>query len=99
MEFTKDHQPTKGRGRVKGSKNKRSQFTKLLTDEALKQVTAAVASGESWAIQLVINRTHPQLKAITPVDSLDGELLQAKIKEVAEFEQRLLALEAQANES
>ncbi len=95
--FSKDNQPAKN-GRKAGGKNKRSQFSETLTASALEQLTAAVDSGESWAIQLVIGRTHPALKPITPVDSLDGDLLAAKIKEVAEFEERLRALEI-SNES
>jgi hypothetical protein len=95
--FSKDNQPVKN-GRKAGGKNKRSQFSDTLTTSALGQLTAAVDSGESWAIQLVIARTHPALKPITPVNSLDGDLLAAKIKEVSEFEERLNALE-QANET
>ncbi len=94
MQFSKDHQPTKN-GRPKGSRNKRSQFGDAMTATALKQLQAAVDDGESWAVQLVLNKTHPSLKPVTPVNSLDGELLQAKIKELSEFEERLAALERQ----
>ena len=92
--FSATNQP-KVKGRPAGSKNKRSQFTDTLNKSALEQLTAAVTQGESWAVQLVIARSFPQLKAITPVDSLDGQLLQAKIKEVSEFEERLTLLEDQ----
>jgi hypothetical protein len=94
-EFTSDRQPAK-RGRQKGSKNKRSQFSKALTDEALKQVTEAVTQGESWAIQLVIARTHPALKPITDESSLDALMIKAKIKEVYELEKRIEAIENEA---
>ena len=95
--FSKDNQPV-NKGRKAGFKNKRYQFSETLTASALEQLTAAVNIGESWAIQAVIARTHPQLKAVTPVNSLDGHLLAAKIKEVVEFEERLNALE-QANKT
>ena len=96
--FSEHNQP-QGRGRPKGSKDKRSQFSDSMTKTALAQLSEAVTQGESWAITLVVSRTHPALKTITPKDSLEGELLAAKIKEVAEFEERLNALEVQANES
>jgi hypothetical protein len=39
----------------------------------------------------------PALKPITPEDSLDGDMLALKMKEISEFEQRLVALENQKN--
>jgi hypothetical protein len=90
--FTATNQPT-GKGRPRGSKNKRSQFTDAMTSTALDKLDIALADGESWAIQLVINRTHPALKAITPEGSLDGDFLKLKMKEISEFEQRIAALE------
>jgi hypothetical protein len=91
--FSATNQPTNN-GRPKGSKNKRGQFSKELTEQALEQLTLAVNKGESWAIQEVFKRTHPTLKPITPVDSLDGDMLALKIKEISELEQRLIALES-----
>ena len=90
--FTATNQPT-GKGRPRGSKNKRSQFTDAMTSTALDKLDIALASAEPWAIQLVINRTHPALKAITPEGSLDGDFLKLKMKEISEFEQRIAALE------
>jgi hypothetical protein len=91
--FTATNQPA-GNGRPLGSKNKRSQFTDAMTSTALEKLDIALADGESWAIQLVINRTHPALKAITPEGSLDGDFLKLKMKEISEFEERLVALES-----
>ena len=95
--FTATNQPT-GKGRPRGSKNKRSQFTDAMTSTALDKLDIALADGESWAIQLVINRTHPALKAITPEGSLDGDFLKLKMKEISEFDERIAALEQRLNE-
>jgi hypothetical protein len=96
--FSATNQPANN-GRPKGSRNKRGQFSKELTEQALEQLTLAVNKGESWAIQEVFKRTHPTLKPITPEDSLDGVMLALKIKEVSDFEERLLNLEAKTSES
>ena len=90
--FTATNQPT-GKGRPRGSKNKRSQFTDAMTSTALDKLDIALADGEIWAIQLIINRTHPALKAITPEGSLDGDFLKLKMKEISEFDERIAALE------
>jgi hypothetical protein len=95
--FSATNQPVNN-GRPKGSKNKRGQFSKELTTQALEQLTLEVRQGEAWAIQEVVKRTHPTLKPITAEDSLDGELLILKIKEITELEQRLITLESKANE-
>ncbi len=91
--FSATNQPSNN-GRPKGSRNKRGQFSQELAKQALEQLTLAVNQGESWAIQEVFKRTHPTLKPITPVDSLDGDMLALKIKEISELEQRLIALES-----
>jgi hypothetical protein len=96
--FSATNQPLNN-GRPKGSRNKRGQFSKELTTQALEQLTLAVSNGEAWAVQEVFKRTHPTLKPITPVDSLEGDMLALKIKEVSEFEERLLILEAKTSES
>ena len=92
MKFSATNQPT-GKGRPRGSKNKRSQFTDAMTSTALDKLDIALADGEIWAIQLIINRTHPALKAITPEGSLDGDFLKLKMKEISEFDERIAALE------
>jgi hypothetical protein len=94
--FSATNQPANN-GRPKGSKNKRGQFSKELTEQALEQLTIAVNQGESWAIQEVFKRTHPTLKPITPEESLDGDYIKAKLFEIQEMEQRLIALENQKN--
>jgi hypothetical protein len=91
--FSATNQPSNN-GRPKGSRNKRGQFSQELAKQALEQLTLAVNQGESWAIQEVFKRTHPTLKPVTPVDSLDGDMLALKIKEISELEQRLIALES-----
>jgi hypothetical protein len=95
--FTATNQPV-GNGRPLGSKNKRSQFTDAMTSTALEKLDIALSDGESWAIQLVINKTHPALKAITPEGSLDGDFLKLKMKEISEFDERIQALEQRLNE-
>jgi hypothetical protein len=47
----------------------------------------------------VLKRISPTLKPITPEESLDGDMLALKIKEVSEFEERLSNLEAKTSES
>jgi len=81
------------KGRPKGSKNKRGKISDSLAAEALKQLENAVSKAEPWAITEVLKRLSPTLKAVTPVDSLDGEYLALKMKEISEFEARLQALE------
>jgi hypothetical protein len=90
--FTPDNQPS-GRGRKLGGKNKRSQFSNELTATALVQLKIAVEQGQQWAVETILKRTHAPLKAITPLDSLDGQFLTLKMKEISEFESRLQALE------
>lgn len=90
--FSKENQP-KGRGRPQGSKNKRGQFSDALTEQALKNLEQLVNAGDIQASLEVLKRTHPVLKAITPENSLDGELMKLKMREISEFEERLKALE------
>ena len=81
-------------GRPRGAKGKRLQLPPDLTTEAIAALAEAVAAGDVQAIRLVLDRTIPALKAVTPESSLDGELMALKIRELAEFEQRLAAIEA-----
>ena len=91
--FSATNQPEKN-GRPVGSKNKRSQFSEVMTSKALEQLEIALFEGEQWAIETVLKRTHAPLKAVTPDNSLEGEFLKLKIKEITEFEQRITALES-----
>jgi hypothetical protein len=93
MVFSATNQPTNN-GRPKGSKNIRGQISKELTNKALKKLDEAVEIGEAWAVQEVLKRVSPALKPITPIDSLDGDMLALKIREAVDFEERLNALEA-----
>jgi len=97
MKFSEGNQPDpkSKRGRPRGSQNKRSQFAGVLTHLALEKLAEAITEGKAWAIQLVLSRTHPALKPVTPVDSLDGRLIELKMREMSEFEQRLQKLENQ----
>jgi D-serine dehydratase len=69
-------------------------ISETLSQKTLERLTQAVDDGEAWAVQAVLDRVAPKLKAITPQSSLDGELIQARILEIRDLEQRLLALEA-----
>ena len=91
--FSSTNQP-ESNGRPIGSKNKRSQFTDVMAGSALEQLEIALNEGEQWAIETVLKRTHAPLKAVTPDNSLDGEFLKLKMKEISEFEQRIIALES-----
>ncbi|MEZ7862604.1 MAG: DUF5681 domain-containing protein [Aeromonadaceae bacterium] len=82
-------------GRPRGAKGKRLQLPSELTSDAITALAEAVAGGDVQAIRLVLDRTIPALKAVTPESSLDGELMALKIRELAEFEQRLAAIEQQ----
>ncbi|WP_368231039.1 MULTISPECIES: DUF5681 domain-containing protein [Aeromonas] len=81
-------------GRPKGAKGKRNQIPEELTADALAKLAALVAEGDTQAVRMVLDRVIPTLRAVTPVGSLDAELIQMKIKELGEFEARLAALEA-----
>ena len=94
MAFTSENQPQNRKPRGKGKKGVIADMT---TEAALAKLAEAVEAGEPWAITLVIDRSVPKLKAITPPESLDGELLQAKITELTELEQRIAALEGIAH--
>jgi len=97
-QFTSENQP-QNRGRKVGSKNKRSVVTDELHNNALKKLEQAVELGEPWAIEAVLKRCMPTLKPITPVGSLDGEMLEFKIKELSDFEERLEQLEEKAKDA
>lgn len=91
--FSKDNQPA-NRGRPKGAKGKRSAISEPLQKAALNELEKAVLCGEAWAVQSVIDRIAPKLKAITPENSLDAEMLSAKIRELTELEERIAKLES-----
>lgn len=84
------------RGRPKGSTNKRMQIPAELTAEALAQLATLVAEGDPVAIKLVLDRAIPVLRAVTVANSLDGELLALRVKELSDFEARLTQLELEA---
>ncbi len=96
--FSTTNQP-ESNGRPIGSKNKRSQFSNVMTSKALEQLEIALNEGQHWAVETVLKRTHAPLKAITPEDSLDAEYLKLKMKEIRELEDRIKALEKFTNES
>ncbi|MDN2481648.1 hypothetical protein [Vibrio agarivorans] len=88
--FTADNQPSNRRG-----KGKKTTLPAKLTTKALEVLEEALNAGEQWAVVETLKRVMPPLKPVTPGDSLDGEMLRAKIKEITEFEERLAALEEQ----
>lgn len=85
-------------GRPKGAKGKRAQIPPEVTADALKRLAELVASGDAQAIKLVLDRTVPALKPTTAPGTLDAELLELKIREMAEFEDRITALENAATD-
>jgi hypothetical protein len=78
MTFSTTNQPANN-GRRKGIKNKRSAFSDEITAETPVQLGNALSEGSPWAIQEVLKQTHLALKAITPSDSVDGQLLALKV--------------------
>lgn len=88
-QFSKDNQPKKRRG-----KSKASLISEGTKKEAARQLSDAVEAGEAWAVKLVLETVMPKLKPVTPRDSLDGEYIELKMKELHEFEERIAALEA-----
>jgi hypothetical protein len=91
--FTAENQP-QNRGRKKGTKNRRMAISESLEKTTLEKLSEALDASEPWAIQAVLDRVAPKLKAVTPEHSLDGALLQLRILEIRELEERLKALEA-----
>ncbi len=89
--FTKDNQP-EGRGRPSGSQNKqKAEFLKggrKLLDNLMERALA----NDDEAAKLVLPFIAKP-KPYTEICTLDGELLQAKIKVITELEERLEALE------
>lgn len=81
-------------GRPKGALGKRNQLPATLTAEALKQLQAAVDAGDMHAVKLVIERSYPALKPVTPEHSIDAELLELKIRSLRDVEERVEKLEA-----
>lgn len=79
-------------GRPKGSKTK-VYIPKVLLSDAMAKLAVAVGAGEAWAIQAVLDRHVPKLKAVTPEDSIDARMIEARIFELVEMEKRLTALE------
>lgn len=84
---------TASKGRPRGAKGKNKLLSDDLTAEALKQLSAAVFSGEQWGVIEVLKRVSAPLKPVTDPLSLDGLMLQAKIDEFTLLEERIAALE------
>lgn len=83
-------------GRPKGSKTKVT-IPKVLLSDALAKLAVAVGAGEPWAIQAVLDRHVPKMKAVTPEDSIDADYIRAKIFETVELEKRIAALEEKSD--
>ncbi|PMP04569.1 hypothetical protein BCS95_05480 [Vibrio breoganii] len=80
-------------GRPKGSKNKREFIDAETKKEAQKHLQNAVKAGEQWAILEVLKRIEPPLKPVTPENSIDAEVMRARIFQLVELEERLTKLE------
>lgn len=86
-------------GRPVGSKNTtRRILPKSLSDSAMVQLTRMVDNGEWDAIRFTLERIYPSLKAITPANSIDARVLEARINDLVEFDRRLAALEGSNDE-
>jgi len=84
--------------RPKGALNKRPAIPRVLLTDAMAKLAVAVGSGEPWAVQAVIDRWMPKLKPVTPEDSIDARVLEARIFELVEMEQRIAALESKSDD-
>ena len=89
--FTKDNQPG-GRGRPTGSQNKQKAEFRKGGRKLLDNLMERALEGCDEAAKLVLPFIAKP-KPYTEICTLDGELLQAKIKVIAELEERLEALE------
>lgn len=92
--FTKDNQP-EGRGRPTGSQNKQKAEFRKGGKQLLNDLMERALNGDDEAAKLVLPFLSKP-KAYTEQDTLDGQLLEARIKEITELEQRLEALEQAA---
>lgn len=94
--FSSDNQPSK-RGRPSGSKNKLlSKFRadgKALLNDLMKRALA----GDDEATKMLLPFISKP-KPYTEENTLDGEYLRLKAKEISEFDLRIQALEMAANE-
>lgn len=84
--------------RPKGALNKRPAIPRVLLTDAMAKLAVAVGSGEPWAVQAVIDRWMPKLKPVTPEDSIDARVLEARIFELVEMEQRIATLENKSDD-
>jgi hypothetical protein len=91
MKFTADHQPKRRRGK---SKDKLKRLIDESTQEEAKiQLSNAIREGQSWAVMAVLDRIAPKLKPATDPNSLDGQYIELKMKEISELEERIKKLE------
>lgn len=96
-QFSSENQPKQRRG--KGKDKLKRLIDENTQEEAKRQLSNAVEAGEQWAVMAIIDRIAPKLKPVTDRDSLDGQYLELKMKQISEFEERILALEESLNES
>ncbi len=92
--FSKDNQP-EGRGRPTGSQNKQKAEFRKGGRKLLDKLMERALNGCDEAAKLVLPFIAKP-KPYTEICTLDGELLQAKIKVITELEERLEALEQAA---
>ncbi len=89
--FTKENQP-EGRGRPAGSPNKQKALFRAQGKQLLHDLMTRALAGCDESAKLVLPFLSKP-KNYTEQDTLDGQLLEAKIKEITELEKRLEALE------
>ena len=89
--FTKDNQP-EGRGRPSGSQNKQKALFRANGKKLLDSLMERALAGDDESAKMILPFISKP-KPYTEVCSLDGQLLQAKIKVITELEERLEALE------
>ena len=74
---------------------KRKQLPAEVTNMALDKLQELVAKGDKDAVKMVLDRTIPQLKAVST--GIDAKLVEAKIQEITVLAERITQLEALLN--
>ncbi len=91
--FSKEHQPNADkRGRPTGSPNKQKSEFRKGGRKLLDNLMERALNNDDEAAKLVLPFIAKP-KPYTEICSIDGQLLQAKIKVITELEERLEALE------
>jgi hypothetical protein len=89
--FSSTNQPER-RGRPPGTPNKRTSAFRKAGNQLLDDLMQRALNGDDEAAKMVL-AFIPKPKAFTEADTLDGKLIEARIFELTELEQRIAALE------